>query len=110
MADLSDQSVFVSLNLQVARVEHLAGVLLYAVVVGVEPFEDYDEVLGEVRYLHVDQSFSLNLALGPQVILHQLLDINVVLNLVEDSLLLELETDDGEAFLLHLRRQAFVLG
>jgi hypothetical protein len=56
-----------------------------------------------VRYLHVEQSLSLDLAFCSQVVLHELLDIDVVLNLVEDSFFLKLKTDDGEVLLFDLR-------
>ena len=54
MANLSNQSIFVALNVQMARVEHLAGVLFDFVVVVVEPLKNNDQVLRELSYLHIN--------------------------------------------------------
>lgn len=109
MANLAQQPVLVSSYFQIPRVQHLGSVFFNIVVVGCEPFEDNDEVTGVFCDFDVEEAFSLDPALGSEVVLHEILDVNLVFNLVEDASLLKLQLDDCELLLLHTGGDALIL-
>lgn len=109
VADLAQQPVLMSSYLQIARVQHLGGVFLNFVVVGCEPFEDDDEVARVLSDFDVEETFSLHPALGAEVVLHEILDIDLVFDLVEDASFLELQLDYRKLLLLQAGGYTLIL-
>lgn len=79
-----------SLNVKISRVDNLACIFLYVVVIGHKSFKDYDKKSRELSNKHVEQSFTLNFTFLPKIVLHHIFDIHMIINFVENATLLEL--------------------
>lgn len=81
------------LNVQNSRVDYLTRIFLDFVVIGHKSFEDDDKVSRELSDKHIKEPFALNFTLLPEIIFHHILYVDVIVNFVENTAFLELETD-----------------